>query len=72
MLLRVLQTREFQRVGGSRTIRVDLRINAATNKNLEGGSEQGVPYYRLNVVSVALPPLRDRLEDIPLLADHFV
>ena len=76
MLLRVLQTREFQRVGGSRTIRVDIRIIAATNRNLEESIQNRTfredLYYRLNVVSVTMPPLRGHLEDIPLLADHFV
>jgi transcriptional regulator with GAF, ATPase, and Fis domain len=76
MLLRVLQTREFQRVGGSRTIRVDIRIIAATNRNLEESIQNKTfredLYYRLNVVSVTMPPLRERLEDIRLLADHFV
>ena len=76
MLLRVLQTREFQRLGGNRTIRVDIRIIAATNRNLEESIRNKTfredLYYRLNVISVTMPPLRARLEDIPLLADHFV
>ena len=76
MLLRVLQTREFQRLGGNRTMRVDLRVIAATNKNLEEEIRNKTfredLYYRLNVVSVTMPPLRERLEDIPLLAEHFL
>jgi len=75
-LLRVLQEREFQRVGSSETIRVDVRIIAATNVDLvqkirEGKFREDL-YYRLNVVPIAAPPLRDRLEDIPVLAHHFV
>jgi len=76
MLLRVLQTREFQRLGGNRTMRVDLRVIAATNKNLEEEIRNKTfredLYYRLNVVSVTMPSLRERLEDIPLLAEHFL
>ena len=74
-LLRVLQEREFQRVGSSETIRVDVRLIAATNVDLvqkirEGKFREDL-YYRLNVVPIAAPALRDRLEDIPVLARHF-
>jgi DNA-binding NtrC family response regulator len=75
-LLRVLQEREFMRLGGIETIKVDTRIIAATNVDLKTLVDQGRfradLYYRLNVISIQLPPLRDRKEDIPLLADHFV
>ena len=75
-LLRVLQEREFERVGGTRTIKVDIRLIAASNKNLEEAIEQGTfrqdLFYRLNVVGMEMPPLRDRREDIPLLASYFV
>ena len=74
-LLRVLQEREFERVGGTMTIKVDLRLIAATNKNLEEAIEAGQfrqdLYYRLNVVSLEMPALRERREDIMLLANYF-
>lgn len=74
-LLRVLQEREFERVGGTRTIKVDIRLVTATNKNLEeavnDGSFRQDLYYRLNVVSLEMPPLRERQSDIPLLANYF-
>ena len=75
-LLRVLATGSFERVGGSSTIRVDVRIVAASNKRLEdevkAGRFRSDLYYRLAVVRVDVPPLRDRVEDIPLLAQHFL
>lgn len=75
-LLRVLQEREIERLGGKETIKVNVRIIAATNANLEKGIAEGRfrldLYYRLNVFPVVLPPLRSRKEDIPLLADHFI
>jgi len=74
-LLRVLQEREITRVGGNQTIKVDFRIVAATNKNLEQLIEEGKfrpdLFYRLNVFHIEIPPLRERREDIPLLVDHF-
>ena len=75
-LLRVLQERQFERLGGSRTLSVDVRVIAATNRDLETALRRGAfredLYYRLNVVTVQLPPLRDRREDIPALLDHFL
>ena len=75
-LLRVIQEREFMRLGGVKTLKADVRIIAATNADLERAVEQSEfredLYYRLNVITVALPPLRQRSEDIPLLAKHFL
>jgi two-component system nitrogen regulation response regulator NtrX len=75
-LLRVLQEQQFQRVGGSRTLNVDVRVVAASNKDLEKEIEKGRfredIYYRLNVIPIEVPPLRERLEDLPLLIDTFL
>ncbi len=74
--LRVLETKEFRRLGGTRLINVDTRILAATNRNLEEAVKQGMfredLYYRLNVVPIRLPPLRERPDDVPLLVDRYL
>lgn len=74
-LLRILQEREFERIGGHQTIRVDIRIIAATNRSLQtmvkAGTFREDLFYRLNVIHLQLPPLRERREDIALLANHF-
>jgi two-component system, NtrC family, response regulator AtoC len=75
-LLRVIQEREFERVGSSQTISVDVRVLATSNRNLKeyiaAGRFREDLFYRLNVIPIYLPPLRDRKEDIPLLIDHFI
>jgi len=75
-LLRVLQEMEFERVGGSETIKVDVRVIAATNRDLEDAVKKGTfredLYYRINIIPVRIPPLRERKDDIPLLAIHFI
>jgi transcriptional regulator with GAF, ATPase, and Fis domain len=75
-LLRVIQNGEFERLGGSRTIKANVRIIAATNRNLEQGIRDGKfredLFYRLNVFPITMPPLRQRPDDIPLLINHFV
>jgi len=75
-MLRVLQDKSFERVGGNKTMHVDVRVIAATNKDLKEEVEhhrfREDLYYRLNVVHIHLPPLRDRIDDLPMLADHFV
>jgi DNA-binding NtrC family response regulator len=75
-LLRVLQEHEFERLGGNQTIKTDVRIITATNRDIEKAIREGKfredLYYRLNVVSLVIPPLRERKEDIPALLDHFI
>src|SRR4030043_1342768 len=75
-LLRVLQEREIERIGSNRPIKIDIRVIAATNTNLEDAVSKGTfrqdLYFRLNVVPISIPPLRERREDIPLLAKHFL
>jgi DNA-binding NtrC family response regulator len=75
-ILRVLQEKEFERVGGTQTIKIDVRVIAATNKDLATAVQNNQfredLYFRLNVFSIVVPPLRDRKEDIPLLVDHFL
>jgi transcriptional regulator with PAS, ATPase and Fis domain len=75
-LLNVLQERQFERLGGTRTVKVDVRLVAATNRDLRAALEQGTfrqdLYYRLNVVPLSIPPLREHKEDLPYLVDHFI
>jgi Nif-specific regulatory protein len=75
-LLRVLQEMEFERVGGSETIKVDVRVITATNRDLVDAVKKGIfredLYYRINIIPIRIPPLRERKDDIPLLANHFI
>ena len=75
-LLRVLQEQEFEPVGGTRTLKVDVRVIAATNQNLQSSVKEGKfredLFYRLHVIRIVLPPLRERQSDIPILVDHFI
>jgi two-component system NtrC family response regulator len=75
-LLRVLQEMEFERVGGTRTIKVDVRVISASNRNIKDDVAKGTfredLFYRLNVIHIEVPPLRERIDDIPLLVKHFI
>ncbi|NQT56569.1 MAG: sigma-54-dependent Fis family transcriptional regulator, partial [Desulfobacteraceae bacterium] len=75
-LLRVLQEMEFERVGGTRTIKVDVRVLSASNRNIKDDVAEGIfredLFYRLNVIQIEVPPLRERTDDIPLLVKHFI
>ncbi len=75
-ILRVLQEGEIMRIGGSEAIKVDLRIISATNRDLDIACKKGIfredLFYRLNVINIHLPPLRNRIEDIPVLVKHFI
>ncbi|HEX7708183.1 MAG TPA: sigma-54 dependent transcriptional regulator, partial [Thermoanaerobaculia bacterium] len=75
-ILRVLQEKEFERVGGTQTIKADVKIIAATNLEMEKAIEEGTfredLFYRLNIIPIVLPPLRERKDDIPLLVEHFI
>ncbi len=75
-LLRFLQEKEFYRLGGKQKVKVDVRVLAATNRDIEGAVQRGEfredLYYRLNVITIGIPPLRERREDIPILAEHFL
>ncbi len=75
-MLRIIETQEFQKVGGSKNIKVDVRIIAATNKEIEEEIQKGNfredLYFRLNVIPIQVPPLRERKSDIPLLVEHFL
>jgi two-component system NtrC family response regulator len=75
-LLRVLQEMEFERVGGTRTIKVDVRVLSASNRDIKDDVSQGIfredLFYRLNVIQIEVPPLRQRIDDIPLLVKHFI
>src|SRR5207244_4713303 len=75
-MLRLLQEQRFERVGGNETVQTNVRLLAATNRDLEpmvaAGEFRGDLYYRLSVFAIRLPPLRERLEDLPLLVDYFV